>query len=111
MKMAGESILLAMIAGIIIVWIGYSKNWDSSLPYCNAFFIAGCILIMAGTSSKLAAGQDWFSFQLLHTESLRNMSSGDRANFIIKTSSSGHLLILGLLSGGLLVLVSVLLME
>ena len=108
--MVGESILLAMIAGIIIVWIGYSKNWDSSLPYCNAFFIAGCLLIMAGASSKLAAGQEWNRFQYIHAESLRHMSSGDRANFMIKTSSSSRLVILGLLSGGLLILVSVLLM-
>ena len=110
LKVFGEAILLAIIAGIIILGIGTLKEWDTSLAYSNAFFIAGCILIIAGTSTRMAAGQQWGSFQFLQAESFRQMSSGDRANYIIKTSSSGHLVILGVLSGCLLILISAFLM-
>lgn len=109
-KMIGEAILLAIIVGIVILGIGHIKNWETTLLYCNAFFIAGCFLIVAGTSTRYTAGQNWRVFQFLHAESFRQMSSGDRANFIIDASSSGHLVILGLLSGGLLILISVFLM-
>ena len=109
-KMVGETILLVTIVGIAILCIGYMENWETSLPYCNAFFIAGCFLIIAGTSSRYVAGQDWRVFQFLHAESFRQMSSGDRANFIINASSSGHLVILGVLSGILLILISAFLM-
>jgi len=108
LKMCGEAILLTIFAGIVIGIIGYLNKWDSSLLYSNAFFIAGCLVIIAGTSSRLAAGQEWQSFQRLHAESFRDMSAGERANFIVNASSPVRLVILGLLSGILLILISVL---
>jgi hypothetical protein len=105
-KMCGKAILLTIIAGIVIGVIGHIKKWDTSLAYSNAFFIAGCLVIMAGMSSRLAAGQEWNTFQLLSAESFREMSSSERANFIINASSSISLVILGLLSGLLLILIS-----
>jgi hypothetical protein len=105
-KMCGKAILLTIIAGIVIGVIGHIKKWDTSLAYSNAFFIAGCLVIMAGMSSRLAAGQEWNTFQLLNAESFREMSSSERANFIINASSSISLVILGLLSGLLLILIS-----
>lgn len=105
--MGGKTILLTIIAGIVIGVIGYIKKWDTSLEYSNAFFIAGAIMIIAGTSSRLAAGQEWNNFQLLYSESFRDMSSSERANFIINASGLVSLVILGLLSGILLILISV----
>jgi hypothetical protein len=86
----------------------HMNKWDTSLAYSNAFFIAGCLVIAAGALSRLGAGQEWNNFQLLHAESFREMSSGERANFIINASSSVSMVILGLLSGVLLILISVL---
>jgi hypothetical protein len=105
-KMCGKAILLTVIAGGVILAIGHIRHWDTSLAYSNAFFIAGCLAIVAGTSSRLAAGQQWNNFRSLYAESFRNMSSGDRAKFIIDASSSVRVLILGLLSGVLLLLIS-----
>lgn len=73
----------------------------------NAFFLAGCLVIVAGTASRLGAGQEWNNFQLLNAESFREMNSSERANFIINASSSISLVILGLLTGILLILISV----
>ena len=73
----------------------------------QGFFIAGCLAIVAGASSRLGAGQEWRNFQLPYAESFRGMSSSERANFIVEASSSIGLVILGLLSGILLILISV----
>lgn len=73
----------------------------------NAFFLAGCLVIVAGTASRLGAGQEWNNFQLLNAESFREMNSSERANFIINASSSISLVILGLLTGILLILIFV----
>jgi hypothetical protein len=106
-KMCGKAILVTVVAGIVIGVIGYVKKWDTSLAYSNAFFIAGCLAIIGGVSSRLGAGQEWASFQSLYAESFRDMSSSERANFIISVSSSLSLVILGLLSGIMLILISV----
>jgi hypothetical protein len=106
-KMCGKALLLTIVAGIVVGVIGHIKKWDTSLAYSNAFFIAGCLVIVAGASSRLGAGQQWRSFQFLYAESFRDMSSDERANFIINASSSVSLVILGLLSGILLILISV----
>jgi hypothetical protein len=106
-KMCTKSILLAIIIGVVIGMIGYINKWNSSIAYSNAFFLAGCLVIVAGTSSRLAAGQEWNNFQLLFAESFRDMSSSERANFIINSSSPVRMVILGLLSGILLIIISV----
>jgi hypothetical protein len=106
-KMCGKAILLTAIAGIVIGVIGYMNKWDTSLAYSNAFFLAGCLVIVAGMSSRLGAGQEWRSFQSTYAESFRGMSSSERANFIVEASSSMSLVMLGLLSGILLILISV----
>ena len=110
-NMCGEAVVLTIFAGIAIGIIGNLNKWDTSLEYSNAFFIAGCLVIIAGTLSRLGAGQEWNYFQGLYAESFRDMSPGERANFIVNASSSVRLVMLGLLSGILLILISVLVMK
>jgi hypothetical protein len=105
-KMCGEAILLTIIAGFVIGVIGILNKWDTSLAYSNAFFIAGFLVIIAGATSRLGAGQDWNNFQLSYTRSFRDMNSGERADLIINAGRSLRLFILGLLSGLLLILIS-----
>jgi hypothetical protein len=105
LKMVGKAVLLTMVIGIVIGVIGNRNQWDS-IAYSNAFFIAGGLLIVAGAFSRLVAGQEWGVFQSLYAESFRQMSSGERAKFIVDASDSANLLILGLLSGVLLILIS-----
>lgn len=105
-KMCVKSIVIATIIGSIVGIIGYINKWNSSIVYSNAFFVAGCLLIIAGTSSRYAAGQEWDKFQLLNADSLNEMSNNERANFIINESSPIRLVILGVLSGLWLILLS-----
>lgn len=106
LKICTKAILLTTIIGVIIGIIGYINQWNSSITYSNAFFVAGCLLIIAGASSRYAAGQEWGSFQLLPAESFRKMSSGERAAFIVNVSSSLSTVLLGVLAGLLLILIS-----
>jgi hypothetical protein len=105
-KICAKSITLTTIIGVVIGIIGYINKWNSSITYSNAFFVAGCLLIIAGTSSRFAAGQGWNNFQLLNADSFRGMNSSERAIFIINASSPISLVILGVLSGILLILIS-----
>jgi hypothetical protein len=111
LKLCGEAILIALIVGIVIGVIGNQNKWDTSRAYSDAFFVAGCLLMVAGGLSRMASGQEWGSFHLLYAESFRDMSSSERANYIINASSSWRLVILGLLSGILLILVSALVLK
>jgi hypothetical protein len=111
LKMCVNSIVITTIVGAVIGIIGYLNEWNAPIKYSNAFFVAGCLVIIAGTSSRIGAGDDWQVFQLLSAESFRGMSSGERANFIINASSPVRLVILGLLSGILLMIISVLVMK
>ena len=108
LKICAKSIFLTTIIGVVIGIIGYINEWNSSIKYSNAFFLAGLLVIIAGTSSRMGAGEDWGSFQMISAESFRDMSSGERANFIIEASSSASLVILGVLTGILLILISAL---
>ena len=110
-KMCAEAVLFAIIIGIVVGAIGYMNQWDTSRAYSDAFFIAGCLLIITGGMSRLLAGQEWVRYQLFSSESLRNMNSSDQANYIINASSSFKLVILGVLSGILLIIVSAILTK
>jgi hypothetical protein len=106
-KMCGKAVLLTIIVVIAIGVIGNLNKWDNSISYSNAFFIAGILVIVAGGMSRLAAGQQWNSYLLPQTESFRQMSSSERANFIVNVSSTFSLVILGVLTGIMLILISV----
>jgi hypothetical protein len=111
LNLCGKAILLALLAGIAVGVLGYVRQWETALAYSNAFFIAGCLAIIAGTSTRLAAGQDWRIFQLIHAESLREMSNLERTNFFVETSSSAGPVILGFVTGLLLIITSVVVMK
>jgi hypothetical protein len=106
LKLCAKVILLTTVIGAVIGLIGYINRWNSSIVYSNAFFLAGCLVFIAGGMSRVAAGQAWYDFQLLDAESFRGMSSSERAIFIINASSPMSTVILGVLTGILLFLIS-----
>lgn len=106
LKICAQALVIAALIGFVIGVIGYLNQWNSPISYSNAFFVAGCLMIIAGASSRFAAGQEWKTFQLLSTQSLDDMGSSERANFIVNASSPVRTVILGLLSGLILILIS-----
>ncbi len=105
-KTLAKAMLLTAVIGAVIAAIGYTNKWSSSLPYSNAFFIAGSLMIIAGASARYAAGQQTGAFRSLGSESFRDMSSSERADFIVNISSSLSTVILGILTGILLIVIS-----
>ncbi len=105
LKISAEAILFAAVIGIAIGIFGYINHWNSWVKYSNVFFLAGCLIIIAGTSSRFAAGREWGSFQM-YAESFRDMSRSERANYIVNVSSSVRLAVVGVLSGIILILIS-----
>lgn len=81
------------------------NRWDTSIQYSNAFFIAGGLMVIAGASSRLAAGQERHLFQG-HMEGLRDLSPAERADFVVQVSSSTRLIVVGMSTGIILILVS-----
>ncbi len=106
LKLCGKAILFAVLGAIVVGILGILGKWPGPLEYSNAFFIAGCLLIVAGPVSRLSAGQQWDHYQRIYSESFRSMSGPQRANFIIEASNSASTLVIGILSGVLLVIVS-----
>lgn len=102
----GEAILFTVITGVAIGIFGYIRHWNSTISYSNAFFVAGCLFIVGGGMSRLAAGGEWNTFLLFSGESFRDMSASERANFIVEASSSMRFVIVCLLTGVLLILIS-----
>jgi len=111
LKMFGKATVITIIVGIIIAAIGYTNQWNDSVQYVNAFFIAGCLVIIAGASSRMTAGAGRDKFQYLYAESFRDMSATERANLIANASSSYSTVILGFLSGGFLIAISVIILK
>ncbi len=109
LKMIIEALAVAAAAAIIVLIIGSVKKWDNPITYSNAFFVAGCLVIIAGTSTRAAAGQEWGMYQRMSTANYRAMNPTDRANYVVKASASYRLVILGVLGGLFLWLVSALL--
>ncbi len=106
-KLLGEAAGICVLAGVIIGIMGYLNKWVSSLEYSNAFFIAGSLTIIAGASSRVAAGADWGTYQRFHAESLSGQSIGEQIGSIVTASSPWRLVILGFLSGLTLIVISV----
>ncbi len=110
-KLFGEALLFTIVAILIVGVMGSLNKWETSTKYSNAFFIAGALVIIGGLSSRMAAGQDWDEFQRIDAPGFRGMSPTERANFIVEASSSLRLVIVALMSGILLIIISLLVWD
>ena len=110
-KVAGEAIILTVLAVLVVGIVGTVNQWDSAIQYSNALFIAGCVVLIGGAASRLGAGQEWSHFQGLYAESFRDRSASERANLIVSASTSVRLVVAGFLSGITLFLMSVFVMN
>lgn len=100
---AGVCLLAAIGVGVM----GYLRQWNTAIEYSNAFFIAGSLVVIAGASSRVAAGASWDIHQRFHAKSLQGQSLGEQINSIVSASSPWRLVILGFVSGLTLMAISV----
>src|SRR5512138_2031704 len=87
LKLGGEAVLLAIVGALVVGLLGRLGRWDTSLQYADAFFIAGCLLIVAGTASKLARSQDTPAFQWLETSAFHDLNANQQEGYV---SDMGH---------------------
>lgn len=107
LKTCGKAIVLTTIVGVIIVIIGNINGWNASIAYSNAFFVAGVFVIAGGLASRLNPNQDVHQFRLFSSAgSFRNMSTGERRDYIVYALGPTNLVIVCLLSAILLLLIS-----
>jgi hypothetical protein len=106
-KFLAKSILLTAAISAVIGLFGYLNHWEGSVKFSNAFFVVGCLVIVAGTASRMGAGSGLHSLQYLNMESFRGMSGSERVEFIINANSPFGLVILGLVTGMTLILIAV----
>jgi ABC-type glycerol-3-phosphate transport system permease component len=104
-KIGVKSIVFTTIIGAVIGVIGYIKKWDSPVTYSNAFFLAGCVVLIAALSSRYAAMRSSHS-PSFHTTSYHEMNSQEQEDYISSMSSSLSTVIFGVMSGLLLILIS-----
>lgn len=102
-----KSILITAAVSAVIILFGSINHWESSVKYSNAFFVVGCLVIVAGTASRMGAGQGVNSLQYLNMESFRGMSGSERVEFIINANSPVGLVVLGFVTGMTLILIAV----
>jgi hypothetical protein len=101
-----KSILLTLAIGSLISLLGFVNHWATSLAYSNAFFLAGCLVIVAGTATKLSAQHDYS--ETFRFESFRKTFLNEPANATENSSGSLNLVALGLSTGISLALISIL---
>ena len=109
-NMGRKVVALTTMIGIVIGIIGFFNKWNSSVAYSNAFFLAGCLLIIAGGFSSYAASQEIRVYQRIPSNAFRGMSSRERAHYVVDTSSSISAFIFGTSSGIILIFISAILM-
>ncbi len=107
-RVLSEAGVVFLLVAILVGVIGYARQWSTSREFSDAFFIAGSLVIIAGASSRVAAGASWDIHQRFHSESMQGQGLGEQINSIVSASSPWRLVILGFLSGLALMVVSVL---
>lgn len=107
-RMGREAAGVCVLAAIGVAVMGYIRQWNTAIEYSDAFFIAGSLVIIAGASSRVAAGASWDIHQRFHAESMQGQGLGEQINSVVSASSPWRLVILGFVSGVALMVVSVL---
>ena len=107
-RIGREASGVCLLAAIGVAIMGYLRQWNTAIEYSNALFIAGSLVIIAGASSRVAAGAGWDIHQRFHAESLQGQGPGEQIKSIVSANSPWRLVILGFVSGLVLMAISVL---
>lgn len=103
------SLSIVMILGAAISLIGWITGWGASIQYCNGLFIAGAVLIVLGTLSVVGTYGQRASFGVQYSQSSGDMNLHERTSRWVSDITQGfNALIIGYISGGSLILVSIL---
>ena len=105
-KLGAKSLLFTAAIGSAIGLVGYLNHWQTSLAYSNAFFLAGCFVLIAGTATQFAAQADYA--QTFRFERFREMSFKEQADLVADSTGPFSRVALGVSSGVSLALIAIL---
>lgn len=108
----GKSLIISGIISVILVVAGLLLSWKTAIQFSNAFFWAGAILIVFGVLSIFGGYGMRSNFGVVYSQSAGDMNILERTKqWITDTEKSYSIYILLLISGGILMLLSVLIGE
>jgi hypothetical protein len=109
LRLIGGAVLLAGLAGLIILGIGWLRGWHTTTQFSNGFFAAGGISIVIGLFSVMGGFSMRSDFKVLYSQSAGDMNLSDRARLWMADITQGYgALILFTLAGALLIGIAVL---
>ena len=107
-----KSLIISGIISVILVLVGLLLSWKTAIQFSNAFFWAGAILIVFGVLSIFGGYGMRSNFGVVYSQSSGDMNILERTKqWIADTEQSYSIYILLLISGGILMLLSVLIGE
>jgi len=107
-----KSLIISGIISVILVMAGLLFSWKTAIQFSNAFFWAGAILIVFGVLSVFGGYGMRSNFGVVYSQSSGDMNILERTKQWIKdTEQSYSIYILLLISGVILMLLSVLIGE
>ncbi|MGA2491017.1 MAG: hypothetical protein ABSF99_12685 [Anaerolineales bacterium] len=109
-RLAGIAALVAIIAGLIVLVIGWLSRWHTAIQYSNGFFIAGAIVLVTGFASVSGGFRMRSDFGVLYSQSAGDMNLSDRTKLWVADMTQGYgalilLTIAGLILVGAAILV------
>lgn len=107
-----KSLIISGIISVMLVVAGLLLSWKTTIQFSNAFFWAGAILIVFGVLSIFGGYGMRSDFGVVYSQSAGDMNILERTKqWITDTEQSYSIYILLLISGGILMLLSVLIGE
>ncbi len=107
-----KSLIISGIVSVILVVAGLLLSWKTAIQFSNAFFWAGAILIVFGVLSVFGGYGMRSNFGVVYSQSSGDMNILERTKqWINDTEQSYSIYILLLISGAILMLLSVLIGE
>jgi hypothetical protein len=78
------AILLALVSGIVVVIIGFTRGWNTYAQFSDGFFYAGAIMISIGALSVIGGNQRSASEPYTHSSSVEHLNMGERSRLWAK---------------------------
>jgi hypothetical protein len=108
LRLVGLVLGLALLISLIVLVVGLVFQWNSSIQFSNAFFVAGAIAILIGTFSVTGGLEQRGNFGMTYAESAGQASIHERTQRMMADINQRYgVLILMTGTGILLIAISV----
>jgi len=108
-RLLANTLLLALVIGLVVACAGWLLGWKASVQYSNGFFGVGGILIVIGILSVMGGFGGRADSHMLFSQSAGSMDINERNQRLVSDMTQGYQAFIFLfLLGGFLVALAVL---